>query len=193
MVEYVTFKEFVTALQELPPGDPCDPDMIALMDRYRLHPDEIERYVVWDEEHYTRHLVYRDERFQVILLGWSIGQVTPVHDHAGQCCWMRIESGRLEMSDYAWKEGGGAPSLLNRETVGGVGEELHLDRCACVHQIANPGQWGERAVSLHVYSRPFTECGTYCLETGAKEVTELVYDTVGPFAQGIELEASAAQ
>jgi cysteine dioxygenase len=181
VVEYVTVETFIQALREVPAGDPCDPDMIALMDRYRLLPEEIERFVVWDDEHYTRHLVYRDERFQVILLGWGVGQETPVHDHAGQTCWMRIESGRLQMSDYLWKEGT-RPDLLNRETVGGPGQELHLDRCACVHRISNLEQWGERAVSLHVYSRPFSECGTYCLDTGTKEMTALEYDSVGPHA-----------
>ncbi len=191
MVEHVTFKEFVAALQSLPPGDP---DMIALIDQCRIKPEEIERYVVWDESRYTRHLVFEDDRFQVILLGWNVGQVTPIHDHAGQCCWMRIEVGRLQMSDYNWKDGAGPPSLLNEETVGGKGKELHVDRCACVHRISNLDKFGERAVSLHVYSRPFTECGTYCLETGDKTMTELEYDTIGPFAAGVPgLEASAAQ
>ena len=195
MVEYVTFEGFIEALRALPPGDPCDPDMIALMDRYRIRREELERYVVWDDEHYTRHLVYRDERFQVILLGWGVGQVTPVHDHAGQHCWMRIETGRLQMTDYSWREGEGAPRLLNEEVVGGKGEELHLDRCACVHRIANPSGWGERAISLHVYSRPFGECGIYCLETGRKEMQELQYDSVGPFAEGVagSSEARVAQ
>jgi predicted metal-dependent enzyme (double-stranded beta helix superfamily) len=194
MVEYVTFEEFVAALRALPPGDPCDPDMIALMDRYRIRREELERYVVWDDNHYTRHLVYRDERFQVILLGWGVGQVTPVHDHAGQCCWMRIEAGRLQMMDYKWKEGAGPPSLLNEETVGGKGADLHLDRCASVHRIANRESWGERAISLHVYSRPFTECGTYCLDTGAKQTTPLHFDSIGPCCTGRgDLEARAAQ
>jgi len=194
MSDYVTMKEFVAALQQLPPGNPCDPDMIALMAQYRIAPEELERYVVWDDEHYTRHLVYRDDRFQVILLGWGVGQVTPVHDHAGQCCWMRIEAGRLQMSDYKWKEGAGPPSLLNEETVGGPSNDLHLDRCASVHRIANPEQWGERAISLHVYSRPFSECGIYCLETGKKEVTPLQFDSIGPYSQGTaSLEAGAAQ
>jgi len=156
------------------------------MDRYRIKQEELQRYVVWDRDHYTRHLVYRDDRFQVILLGWGIGQQTPVHDHAGQCCWMRIEAGRLQMLDYCWKEGEGPPELLNEEVVGGQGEDLHLDRCASVHRIANLADWDEPAISLHVYSRPFARCGIYCLETGSREITPLEFDSVGPFADVAE-------
>ena len=88
---YVGFAEFVDTLRSLPDGDPCDPDMMVALRECRIRPEELARSVVWNEERYTRHLVYNDDRYQVILLGWGIGQVSPIHDHAGQRCWMIVE------------------------------------------------------------------------------------------------------
>ena len=180
-----SLQELIQALRDLPPGDPCDRDVLEVIRTHRVDPQELERYVVWNDEHYTRHLVYRDDRYQMILLGWGVGQVTPVHDHDGQRCWMLVDRGRLEITDFAWKEGGGPPRLLNHEVIGGETGSLHVDMCACVHRIENRGSWGERAMSLHIYSRPFSRCGTYCTETGTREVGDLQFDSVGPMAAGI--------
>ncbi len=179
---YVGLPQFIAALQTLPDGDPCDPDMMAALRGYRVDPGEIAGSVVWKEDRYTRHLVYNDYRYQVILLGWGIGHVSPIHDHAGQRCWMMVERGRLQITDFRWKQGEGPPQHLHDEIVGGEGNELYLDRCACVHRITNLGQWQEPAVSLHVYSRPFHRCGVYCCDTGRRQLSDLHFDSIGPLA-----------
>jgi len=35
-----------------------------------------------------------------------------------------------------------------------------------VHDVRNPREWNQRAVSLHVYSRPFDSCVVYSVEQG---------------------------
>lgn len=184
----VSMERFVDALGSLPAGEPTEAGVMEVLRTHRVSQEELRRHVVWNDDSYTRTLIYRDDRFQVIALGWGVGHVTPVHDHAGQRCWMMIERGRLRISDYRWKEGAGPPRLLNEEVVGGEPGRLHVDTCACVHQIANPEAWEQPAVSLHVYSRPFSSCGVYCLETGAREEVDLRFDRVGELA-----EVSAAE
>ncbi len=179
----VSLARFVEALCALPGEEPDDPDVIDVCDRFRVDRGELFRYVVWADDHYTRHLVYRDERYQIILLGWGVGQATPVHDHAGQRCWMLVERGRLQIDDYRWKPDGGAPRLLNHEIVGGGDGQLHVDRCGAIHRIANPGEWRQPAVSLHIYSRPFDRCGVYCCETGRRDLIDLHFDSIGPLAR----------
>ena len=36
-----------------------------------------------------------------------------------------------------------------------------------VHDVRNPREWNQRAVSLHVYSRPFDSCIVYSVEQGS--------------------------
>jgi hypothetical protein len=46
-----------------------------------------------------------------------------------------------------------------------------------VHRVLNPRKFNERAVSLHVYSRPFDSCVVYSLEEGTCGEIKLHYTT----------------
>lgn len=192
MSRTASLESLVHALRALPPGDPTEDDVMRVLTTHRVDLSSLSDHVLWADDHYTRKLVYRDDRYQIILLGWGVGQVTPVHDHAGQRCWMMVESGRLEISDYCWKPGGGAPRLLHADVVGGKPGDVYIDSCACVHEIANPARWNEPAVSLHVYSRPFSQCGIYCRESGDKEIIDLEFDGYGPLARPADAGVEAA-
>ena len=45
-----------------------------------------------------------------------------------------------------------------------VGNPVAVDPLNPVHDVRNPREWNERAVSLHVYSRPFDSCVVYSVE-----------------------------
>ena len=44
---------------------------------------------------YTRTCVYREARFEVLLLNWAPGVASAIHDHGDQHCWMLVLDGRL--------------------------------------------------------------------------------------------------
>lgn len=46
-----------------------------------------------------------------------------------------------------------------------------------VHRVLNPANLNQRAVSLHVYSRPFDTCVVYSPEQGKCGVIKLHYNT----------------
>jgi Cysteine dioxygenase type I len=46
-----------------------------------------------------------------------------------------------------------------------------------IHRVSNP--FGERAASLHVYSRPYDTCLAYDLDTGVAREMRLQYHSVG--------------
>jgi hypothetical protein len=57
-----------------------------------------------------------------------------------------------------------------------------------IHQILNLPEFDERAVSLHIYSKPFDKCLSYCLETDKFTEVPLYYTSVrGELCAGIEL------
>ena len=47
-----------------------------------------------------------------------------------------------------------------------------------VHRVVNPREFNQRAVSLHVYSRPFDTCVVYSAEQGTCGEIELHYTTM---------------
>jgi cysteine dioxygenase len=52
-----------------------------------------------------------------------------------------------------------------------------VDPLEPVHRVYNPREYNQRAVSLHVYSRPFDTCVVYSHEQGTCGVIKLRYTT----------------
>jgi hypothetical protein len=44
-----------------------------------------------------------------------------------------------------------------------------------IHQVLNLPEFNERAVSIHVYSRPFDNCLAYCRDTETYKTVPLSY------------------
>lgn len=159
----------------------CD-NVYSFLGDHPVDVDSISQYFFWRPEHYTRNLIYKDERFEMMAICWESGQVSQVHNHADQKCWMMVPVGRLKGQNFAVDEIDEARSHCKlRET-----DAFELSDCLAakveleepIHQILNLAEYGERAVSVHVYSRPFDTCLAYCRDTHTfKEVT-LSYTSV---------------
>jgi hypothetical protein len=52
-----------------------------------------------------------------------------------------------------------------------------VDPLEPVHRVYNPREFNQRAVSLHVYSRPFDTCVVYSQDQGTCGVIKLHYQT----------------
>ena len=53
-----------------------------------------------------------------------------------------------------------------------------VDPAEPVHRVINPPHFRQRAVSLHIYSRPFDSCVVYSPENGTCGEIRLHYNTV---------------
>ena len=182
MQNTVSLEEFVAALRAIPEEEFTDSRVLEAVGKNRVAAPELEPYMVWKPDRYTRSLIYRDDLFQVLVLCWNVGQASPVHDHAGQKCWMSLPQGRLEITNYSFKHGREI-EFIDAETVGEHQSDIHVDQCCSVHQIANRCAWCEPAVSLHVYSRPFDSCYIYDLATGTRALKPMDCDMYGPLAE----------
>ena len=105
---------------------------------------------------YTRNLIAYDEKFTILLLCWEKGQMSPIHDHAGSNCWVKLLDGVVEESLYELDEDGKTPNLLSRKPYkpGGV---AYINDSYGVHKMGNPNL-DHVAISLHVYSPAYHEC-----------------------------------
>jgi predicted metal-dependent enzyme (double-stranded beta helix superfamily) len=144
-------------------------------------------YLTWDRQHYTRNLIDKTDLYELVAVCWEVGQSSSVHNHRGQNCWMaapvgklRVENFHVEFQDIKT----GKSRLLASNTV-----ELSLTNpCAVdprepVHRVINPREANQRAVTLHVYSRPFDTCMVYSPEQGTCGDIKLHYNTV--FGQAV--------
>ena len=170
-----------TLVDELVAGfqrDPQGRDAARLLTRYAGTHTDWQRFRRFDPELYTRILVARNEQFEMLVLCWSAGQESPIHDHAGQHCFMAVLQGRIEELQYARPQAGTRgrlrPTSQRILEPGGVAY-IH-DRIA-LHKVRPSG--GEAAVSLHLYSKPIDVCQVYDEETGAELSRQLIYHSVG--------------
>ncbi|HEY3975498.1 MAG TPA: cysteine dioxygenase family protein [Candidatus Sulfotelmatobacter sp.] len=138
-------------------------------------------YLNWDRQHYTRNLIDRTSLYELMAICWEVGQASSVHNHRDQNCWMAVPLGRLQVENF---------HLVHQDLEGGV---CHLERtntvemniaqpCAVdpadpVHRVVNPREFDARAVSLHVYSRPFDTCVVYSPEQGTCGEIKLHFNT----------------
>jgi hypothetical protein len=57
-----------------------------------------------------------------------------------------------------------------------------------IHQILNLPEFDQRAVSIHVYSKPYDQCLSYCRDTDTFKKVRLFYTSVdGRLCDGVAL------
>jgi cysteine dioxygenase len=146
-----------------------------------VDPDSLAQYLLWDRQHYTRNLIDKTPLYELIAICWEVGQASSVHNHRGQNCWMAVPIGRLQVENFHTVSQDLTAGTCDLEATNI--EEMNLSHpCAVnpadpVHRVVNPREFNERAVSLHVYSRPFDTCVVYSPEQGTCGEIRLHYTT----------------
>ena len=141
-----------------------------LLQRMPVDAESLEPYLCWDRQHYTRNLIERTPQFELMAICWEVGQASSVHNHRDQNCWMAVPVGRLQVENFHLVHqdlSSGLSTLEPKNTVEmNVAEPCAVDPTDPVHRVVNLREFNERAVSLHVYSRPFDTCVVYSPEQG---------------------------
>ncbi|MGH9356435.1 MAG: cysteine dioxygenase [Terriglobia bacterium] len=142
----------------------------------------LEPYLLWDQQHYTRNLIDRTPLYELVAICWDVGQMSSIHNHQDQNCWMAVPVGRLMVQNYRVMHQDLEAGKCRIEKTGV--EEMHPRRPqavnpdAPVHRVFNPRESNARAVSVHVYSRPIDSCIVYSEENQSCGVIGLSYTSV---------------
>lgn len=146
-----------------------------------VDPASLDPFLTWDRQHYTRNLIDKTPLYELMAICWEIGQISSIHNHRDQNCWMAVPSGRLLVENFHVVHQditGGTCKLTATETVEmNAAQPCAVDPREPVHRVINPREFNQRAVSLHVYSRPFDTCVVYSAEQGTCGVIDLHYTT----------------
>jgi cysteine dioxygenase len=141
--------------------------------------DSLAPYLTWDAQHYTRNLVDKTPLYELVAICWEVGQVSSVHNHREQNCWMAVPIGRLQVENFRVLHQdleAGVCKLEPTDTIEmNICQPCAVDPREPVHRVLNPRPFHARAVSLHVYSRPFDTCVVYSAEQGTCGEIKLHY------------------
>ncbi len=174
----VTIDDFVRELSRLPDAD--FPGAVgALLAEHALDEGSLAPYAFFSARHYTRNLIFKDARVEVLALCWEPGQKSSIHNHRDQRCWMLMGQGRLENQNYRVLDRDEAARTCRLEESARLvisrDAPMAVDDDEPVHQIRNLEPWGARALSVHLYARPFDSCEVYCPERGIYMDVQLSY------------------
>ncbi len=137
--------------------------LIELVHDLSVSTDSLGDAIQIDATRYVRTLVFRSEIAEVFVMAWLPGQCSPIHDHAGSACAVRVVSGaaleqRFDRNDDGTVSRSGEPVRLE---AGGVTGSVDSD----IHTVANaatgPAPTREILVTIHVYSPPLSPTGRY--------------------------------
>ncbi|KAK4210729.1 RmlC-like cupin domain-containing protein [Rhypophila decipiens] len=179
MSQTTNFDDLVVALKEaLGPSSGLTSDdvdleqLTQLMADYASDEQQWSRYAMGDEKlPYTRNLVDEGNgKSNLLVLVWSPGKGSPIHDHGNAHCLMKILKGDLTETRYEFPEGDQeAPMKVKSEKVHKENQVAYMADELGVHRVSNQGS--DFAVSLHLYTPPNVAkggCHTFNPNTGKK-------------------------
>jgi cysteine dioxygenase len=175
-------ESFVAELRKFPkPAFSSTDQIFKFLESVPVAPDSLAPYLTWDRQHYTRNLIDKTPLYELIAICWEVGQGSSVHNHRDQNCWMAVPLGRLLVENYrliSQKLEEGTCSLATADTLEmNPTHPCAVDPLEPVHRVYNPREFNQRAVSLHVYSRPFDTCVVYSPEQCTCGEIKLRYNT----------------
>ena len=120
------------------------------MESAAIHLSELDEYLFWNEDHYTRNLIAKTEIYELFICCWEPNHFSELHDLDGQMGWIKVLQGNLEVKcidKSAFIEEG--DYSLHQIDEGDI--YCHQSNQQ-VYSVMNKS--GERAISLHLVSLP---------------------------------------
>jgi cysteine dioxygenase len=141
-------------------GRPALADLAAAVAPLPVDWADVADFVRFSERGYTRNLVRAGPWYHLLVLCWKNGQRSPIHDHAGSSCCVRVLRGTLTETRFAFAPNGHVKAVESTDHApGSTFASADLD----LHQVSNLQPGGADLVTLHVYSPPLLRMGTYSL------------------------------
>ncbi len=148
------------------------------LDDLVLDVDDIRDYVRFSPDRYQRNLLHTGPTYQALVLCWRNRQRSPIHDHRGSACGVRVLEGIGTETVFARSDNGLTyPTHSSQIKPGMVLGSFDSD----IHQVSNLQAGDADLVTLHIYSPPLLVMGTYSLTSD--RVEEFV-DPILEFASG---------
>ncbi len=134
-------------------------DLESLLSKTLTKTTDLESFINFSEESYQRNKIIEKTFFEVYILCWKGGQKSPIHDHKGSTCGLKVISGVATETIFTRKADGklyaaSSSSFVKDQVIGSQDEDIH--------QIAN--LQNEDLITIHIYSPPLKNMATYSLE-----------------------------
>ena len=166
----VTIEDFAARLSAIPEEEFTHEGVLDFLRRNPVSVESLAPYLYFCSQKYTRNLIHRTPLFELIAICWDVGQVSSIHNHRNQRCWMAIAYGKVQVQNFKLVKQDAAAQTCELEPttrfVIDAERPAEVDPEEPIHLVANPAAFGSKAVTLHIYSRPFDTCEVYDMKAG---------------------------
>ncbi|MCK6482734.1 MAG: cysteine dioxygenase family protein [Phycisphaerae bacterium] len=166
IVKTRSLADFLAELDEYACRVPLD-ELTARMEELEISIDDVRPFIHFGRDTYQRNLMHSGRGYSALILCWRSGQRSPIHDHRGSSCGVRIIQGVASETFFERTEHGYVYAVSTRELREG---EVCGSQDGDMHQVSNLQPPGHDLVTLHVYSPPLLSMGVYSLtDTAVRE------------------------
>jgi cysteine dioxygenase len=148
--------------------------MIKVLQRLSVTNEEIAEHASFSERRYSRNIVVRDKRFEMLMICWKSGQRSLIHDHEDSLGGVKILRGILTESSFALAPNGMIKPVASTDYRSG---DVQIEDRSTIHQVSNLQPGESNAISLHVYLPPLGCMNIYRLDDiGLRSVSAETYN-----------------
>src|SRR5271154_4483347 len=177
--EQLTIIDWVKNLAAIPEREFTLENVQNYIVRHAVLPETLDKYLFFSKGNYTRNLIFKNDVFECMAICWEIGQTSRVHNHRDQNCWMSAPIGKLRVQNFRVNERDavlGTCHILPTDIYDmDAAHPAYVNPLEPVHQVLNLPEFNQRAVSIHIYSKPFETCEVYQREKGTYADVPLHY------------------
>jgi len=125
-----------------------------------LQLDDVHDYCRFHPERYVRNLVQAATAYHALVLCWKNGQRSPIHNHRGSRCAVKVLSGEAVETKFDVAANGMVYPTSSEWLCEG---STCYSEDADIHQVSNLQSGNADLVTLHVYSPPLLRMNMYSL------------------------------
>jgi len=156
-----TLMDNLFAELDRPAGHLALADILAWLQHSPLTADELAGYLIFSPDRYVRNRLHDGPDYQALVLCWRNGQRSPIHNHRGSSCGVKVLRGVATETVFARAPNGMVLPTSSRELPTGF---LCASADDDIHQISNLQAAGKDLVTLHIYSPPLMRMEMFSLD-----------------------------
>jgi cysteine dioxygenase len=134
--------------------------LLAEVKDLNLDCSQVTEFVRFSDRTYARNLMRSSPWYYALVLCWGNGQRSPIHDHRGSACAVRVLRGTMTETAFEFAPNGQVKAMGSRDYAPGsvIGSENDD-----MHQVSNLQAGNADLVTLHIYSPPLVNMRTFSL------------------------------
>lgn len=158
-VKTLMLRELLDELDQYEHRVPLD-ELVARLEALDISVADVSEFAQFGRETYRRNLMHAGPGYQALILCWRSGQRSPIHDHTGSSCGVKVIQGAATETYFERTPDGYVYATSSRQLAEGL---VCGSQDSDMHQISNLQGPGRDLITLHIYSPPLMHMNVFSL------------------------------